>query len=234
MSMKKKVICVTGAQGHLGSAVIRRYLAAGHNVIGLDLLIKSQNSLEQDPKNPNLKWLRMDLTKTDSVASGFELLRRNSYETEVLVHCAGGFRFNYLEKTTDEELEFMLNVNLRSSFLIAREILPEMRKRNSGRLVFISSKSTLQPPAGMTAYAASKAGLNALVTALAEEVKGTQINVNAVLPSIIDTPANRKSMSKSDFSQWVTCEQLAEIIFALTQDLGKPIHGALIPVTGRV
>jgi NAD(P)-dependent dehydrogenase (short-subunit alcohol dehydrogenase family) len=86
----------------------------------------------------------------------------------------------------------------------------------------------------MSVYSATKAALNALTASLAEETKSYDINVNAVLPSIIDTPANRKDMPKADISKWVTPEALAEIIFSLTQPWGKPIHGALIPVAGRV
>jgi NAD(P)-dependent dehydrogenase (short-subunit alcohol dehydrogenase family) len=151
-----------------------------------------------------------------------------------LVHCAGGFRYAPIDQLEDKDLQFLIDANLRSSFYLVRALLPEMKKKNFGRLVLISSKSTLQAPAGLSAYAASKVGLNALVSAVAEEVKSFDININAVMPTVIDTPANRRDMPKADFSSWVSPAQLAEIIFSLTQPWGKPIHGALIPVAGRV
>ena len=109
-----------------------------------------------------------------------------------------------------------------------------MKKKNFGRMVFISARSTFQPGAGVGAYSASKSGLNMLVSSLAEEVKEFNINVNAILPTVIDTPSNRSGMPKADFSKWVKPEQLAEIIFSLTSTWGDPVHGALIPVSGRV
>jgi NAD(P)-dependent dehydrogenase (short-subunit alcohol dehydrogenase family) len=115
-----------------------------------------------------------------------------------------------------------------------RELLPPMKKRGFGRIVLVSARATLNPPAGMSAYAASKAGLNALVSSVAEELKDFDININAVMPSMIDTLANRRDMPKADFKKWVSPDALAEIIFSLTQPWGKPIHGALIPVAGRL
>ncbi len=159
---------------------------------------------------------------------------KNFEGVDTLVHCAGGFRFSLLEETSQDDFEFLLDSNFKSAFNLLKELLPGMKKRNFGRIVLVSAKSTLNPPAGMSAYAATKAGINALVTSVAEEVKPFNININAVMPSIIDTPSNRQSMPKADFSKWVNPNDLAEIIFSLTQAWGNPIHGALIPVAGRI
>lgn len=221
--MQKKVL-ITGAQGALGSQVSARFQKAGYGVTGT--LLKGT---EKPKSNPETSWLEMDLADSRSVRAA---LTGSSYPT--LIHCAGGFRFASVAETSDEDLDFLINTNLRSTFYLLRELLPEMKKNNYGRIVLISAKATLHPTAGVAAYAASKAGLNMLVASLTEELKDFDITINAVLPSIIDTPANRSSMPKADFSKWVRSEELAEIIFSLTQGFGKPIRGALLPVSGNV
>ena len=222
-SLKK--ILVTGAQGALGTHVVQRFLNGGCEVIGTYLKKMNPNII----KHPKLEWLDVDITDSQAVHNAMD-----GKSFDGVIHCAGGFRFATVENTSDDALDFLLNTNLRSTFYLLREILPRMKKQNFGRIILISSRATLLPTAGMSAYEASKSGLNMLVGSLAEEVKEFDINVNALLPTVIDTPANRKDMSQADFKKWVKPEEIAEIAFSLTQDFGKPIHGALIPVSGRV
>ena len=214
-------ILVTGAAGALGSEVVKRFHAEGYHVLATDL----KPVMEQ----ARLRWMEMDVTDVKSVRAYASRL----HEMDVFVHCAGGFRVLPADQTTGEDFDFLFNVNLRSAFLLLEQILPGMKQRNYGRIVFIGSLATLHASAGMAAYAASKAGLNVLTTALATEVKDFDINVNTVIPTVFDTPANRQSMPSVDFSSWIKTDKLAEIIFFLTQPSSQLIHGALIPVAGR-
>jgi NAD(P)-dependent dehydrogenase (short-subunit alcohol dehydrogenase family) len=222
--MNRKVL-VTGASGALGQAVVRKYVESGYSVYGAC----HENIEQQIALVPEAKWILVDLTQPESVKKAFHGL-----SFDVLIHCVGGFRFALTDQISDSDLNFLLDTNLKSAFLVVRELLPQMKKNNFGRIVFISAKSSLNPPAGMSAYAASKAGINALTLALAEEVKSFDLTVNSILPTIIDTPTNRKDMPQAKFETWVTPNELAEMILSLTSKGGRAVHGALIPVAGRV
>lgn len=222
--MKKRVF-ISGAQGALGQEVLNRFLKEDFEVFGsyYPQHIGSFESMK------NVHWIQMDITQPASVKKALA-----SQEFDYFIHCAGGFRFAKADEVSNEDLNFLIDVNLKSTFFLLHEILPGMKKRNFGRIVFISSRATLQAGTGMAAYAASKAGLNMITSALAEETKSFNITVNSVLPTVIDTPTNRKDMPDADFKSWVSPKDLAEIIFSLVSPLGQPIHGALIPVSGRV
>ena len=153
---------------------------------------------------------------------------------DALVNCAGGYRWSQIDEVSDEDLDFLVGANLRSGLLMVREVVAGMKERGFGRIVLMSSKSTLGPGEGEGPYASTKAGLNALTRAVADEVKSHDVTINAVLPSIIDTEQNRQAMPDADYSGWVKREQIAEIIYRLTQPFGDPINGALLPVAGRV
>jgi NAD(P)-dependent dehydrogenase (short-subunit alcohol dehydrogenase family) len=219
-----KTVFVTGAEGVLGAAVSQRFIEGGCKVLG------SYYS-KPGPERAGLKWLQCDLGNSASVRSVAAELRA----VDAWVHCAGGFRWMKTESAGDADIDFLINANLKSAMLLSREILPGMKERGFGRIVLISTRATVQPPGeGMGAYAATKAGLNQLTLAIAEEVRSLDININAILPTVIDTPANRADMPQADVSAWVTPAQISEIVFSLTQPWGKPIHGALIPVAGRL
>jgi NAD(P)-dependent dehydrogenase (short-subunit alcohol dehydrogenase family) len=220
-----ETVIVTGAQGALGIHVVKRFLAAGCRVIGIDRVPAKKLDV---PNESNLTWLEMDITHPA------EVRQKIPADVDALIHCAGGFRWVPTDAFSDEDLDFLINTNLKSSFLLARQVLPGMKKKNFGRLVFIGAKATLHPSAGMGLYTASKAGLNMLTGALADEVKEFDINVNTVMPSIIDTAANRADMPQADFSKWVAPAELAELIFSLTQPLTKNMNGSLVPVAGRL
>ncbi len=218
---------VTGANGALGQQVVHRFIQDGHRVIATG----RQKEPTFQVSNPSLlTWIEMDLTRQDEI----ERQLSQSKDVDYLIHCAGGFKYMTTAQVTEKDFDQLIDLNLRSAFYLAKKIIPEMKTRNYGRVVFVSAKATLSPPAGMGLYTASKSGLNALVSALAEEVKEHNINVNAVLPSLIDTPQNRGDMPKADFSKWVKPQAIAEIIYSLTQTFGDPIHGALLPISGRV
>ena len=223
--MNQKVL-ITGAQGALGSQVVQKYLSAGYQVSGT--LLKG-TKVPDSASSSKVNWIEVELGDAHSVRSA---LGQSDFGT--LVHCAGGFRFSKLDQLTDEDLEFLLSANLKSTFYLLRELLPAMKKNNFGRIVLVSAKATLGPGAGLGAYAASKVGLNMIVASLTEETKSQDITINAVLPSMIDTPANRKDMPDADFSKWVPTAELADIILSLTQPYGRSIRGALLPVSGRV
>ncbi len=223
-------ILVTGAEGILGAAVTRKFLNEGHRVFGTF----QKSSTTTHKARTSLEWIQADLASSAEAEKVVEYIIKKEGSIDAVVHCAGGFKFAKIEETTDSDYEFLLDSNLKSAFYVARAVIPRMKKEKSGRIVFIGSKSTLSPPAGMSAYASAKSGVAALTCALAEETKNFNINVNCVMPSIIDTPTNRKDMPKANFENWVTPDQLADIIYSLTQTWGDPITGAAIPVNGRV
>lgn len=218
-------VLVTGAQGGLGSFVVRKFLELGYQVTGTTI---PYNPSEIDKTLP-VSWISVDLTSSKSVQEAFR-----GKVFDIVVHCAGGFRYAPVDQTKDEDFDFLVNTNFKSSFLLARELLPAMKQQNFGRFVFVSARATFHPTAGLGVYAASKAALNLLTQTLAEETKSFNITVNSVLPTIIDTPANRRDMPKANFSDWVSPQELAEIITTLVSPVGKPIHGALIPVSGKL
>jgi NAD(P)-dependent dehydrogenase (short-subunit alcohol dehydrogenase family) len=222
--MAKQTVFVTGAEGALGGIVARRFLGGGYRVLG------THHAAGRPGSEPGVQWIAMNLGDPASVREGL----KTAGAVDVLAHCAGGFRYAELEATSDADFEFLLDANLRSTFFLLRELLPAMKKRKFGRIVLVSARSTQQPPAGMSAYCATKAAINAMVASAAEEAKPFDVNINAVMPTIIDTPANRTAMPKADYSSWVAPEALAEIIFSLTQPWGKPLNGALIPIAGRL
>jgi NAD(P)-dependent dehydrogenase (short-subunit alcohol dehydrogenase family) len=205
-----KTALITGAEGALGKVVCKKFSDEGYSVTGTD---------------------HKDLNLADSKDIQNKLKGKNF---DVVVHCAGGFRFSPIDEMKDEDFQFLIDANLKSTANILRQVIPNMKKNNFGRIVLVGSSGALNPKSGMGPYAATKAGLHALVMAAADEVKKFNININAVLPSVIDTPANRSAMPKADSKSWVSPQDLADIIFSLTQDMGNSIHGALIPVNGRV
>lgn len=230
-------VLVTGAAGALGSRVCARFLQANCTVIAADLPASVPGDapgVQADSDQENLHWVGMDLRQADAIRSGVNAVEESLGSIDALVHCAGGFRWTLMGEASNADIDFLIDANLRSSLLILREVLPRMKAQNRGRIVLISSKSTLNPQQGEGPYAATKAALNALTKSIADEVKELDVTINALLPSVIDTPANRKAMPDSNFEHWVGSEQLAEIIFTLTRPTGAPMNGALIPVAGNM
>ncbi|HEX7769606.1 MAG TPA: SDR family oxidoreductase, partial [Dokdonella sp.] len=153
---------------------------------------------------------------------------------DALVNIAGTFRWETLSDGSPDTWDLLYKVNLRSAVAASKAALPHLRASGSGRIVNIGAGAAAKAGAGMGAYAASKAGVARLTEALAEELKDHGITVNAVLPSIIDTPPNRADMPKADFDRWVKPEQLADVIVFLLSDRAAAVTGALLPVSGRV
>jgi NAD(P)-dependent dehydrogenase (short-subunit alcohol dehydrogenase family) len=217
-----KTVLVTGASGGLGGTVVETLAAAGWSVLAADRTART-------PAGSNVKPVAMDVTSTASIQQALA----GQAPVDALVHCAGGFRFGAATQVTDEDVDLLLGLNLKSAILLARALLPGMQQRNKGSLVFVGAAGALSPKSGMATYAASKAGLHAFTVALADEVRPTNITVNAILPSTIDTPQNRSAMPQANTAAWVTPQQLAGVVKMLLSPDGAAFHGALLPVTHR-
>src|SRR5262249_52181024 len=138
-----------------------------------------------------------------------------------------------LHETPLDDLEFMLNLNARSVFVMCQAVIPQMIDQNRGAIINIASRAALGGGAGAAAYSASKAAVVRLTESMDAELKDRGINVNCVMPGIIDTPQNRAAMPGADFSKWVTTEAVADVILFLASEGARAIHGAAIPVYGR-
>lgn len=235
---KRGVVLITGTAGSLGKAVARRFTQDAASspdalpVVGLDLGYEHEEILV-DAELENFCTRRLDATDPDHVRAVFEEVREAFGPVRAMVHCAGGFRWSHLDTISDADISFLLDVNLRSSFYMVREALADLKREGRGHIVLISSKSTLSPGEGEGVYAATKAGLNAIVQSVAREIASLDCTINAVLPSILDTPPNREEMPDADFDTWVKLDDLAHIIHTFTSPIGAPINGALLPVTAR-
>lgn len=230
--LKDKVIAVTGGFGQLGLSVVQAALAAGARVAALD---RAPAPADPAALGGALALGGLDLAEPDTAAQSLEQVSRRFGGLDGLVNIAGTFRFEALEGGSLDTWDFLYRVNLRSAVSTSKAALPHLRQRGGGRIVNIGAGAAVaRAGAGMGAYAASKAGVIKLTESLADELKDLGITVNAVLPSIIDTPANRADMPKADFTRWVPPRDIAAVIVFLLSDHAKAVTGAAIPVPGRV
>jgi NAD(P)-dependent dehydrogenase (short-subunit alcohol dehydrogenase family) len=226
--MDGKVVVVTGALGALGKVVAQAALARGARVAGVD------HAQAQTPATPNrIELGGVDLSDAAQAKKAIDAAASHFGRLDALINIAGGFAFETVAEGESKTWQRMYALNVATALNASRAALSHLASAGAGRIVNIGAMGALQAGAGMGAYAASKAGVHRLTEALAAEWKG-KITVNAVLPSIIDTAANRASMPNADFAKWVTPRELAEVILFLASDAASAVTGALIPVSGRV
>jgi NAD(P)-dependent dehydrogenase (short-subunit alcohol dehydrogenase family) len=226
--MDGKVIIVTGASGALGRVVAETALARGARVAGLD------HAPSQIPATPNrIELGGIDLSDAAQAKKAIDHVVAHFGALDALINIAGGFAFEAIAEGDPRTWQHMYALNVLTALNASQAAIPHLAASSSGRIVNVGAMGALQAGAGMGPYAASKAGVHRLTEALAAEWKG-KITVNAVLPSTIDTTANRASMPKADFAKWVTPEELANVILFLVSDQASAVTGALLPVSGRV
>lgn len=226
--MRDKVVVITGAFGQLGRVVAGRAVAEGARVAALD-------HAAEPPSGFEAAFIRggLDLADEGQAQAVMEAVANELGRIDVLVNIAGGFVWETTADGSAETWARMQRLNLTTCLNASRAALPHLAASPAGRIVNIGAKGALSAAAGMGAYAASKSGVHRLTEALAEEYKG-RVTVNAVLPSIIDTPQNRADMPDADPAKWVTAEELASVILFLASDAASGVTGALVPVAGRV
>ncbi|MDA9466337.1 SDR family oxidoreductase [Bradyrhizobium sp. CCBAU 53415] len=226
--MQDKVLVVTGALGALGKVVVETAQARGARVAGID------HAPSQAPAGADrIEIGGVDLSDGAQAKTAVETAARHFGRLDALINIAGGFAFETVGDGDSATWQRMHALNVLTALNTSRAALPHLAASKAGRIVNIGAMGALQAGSGMGPYAASKAAVHRLTEALASEWKG-KITVNAVLPSIIDTRANRADMPKADFSKWVTPLELAEVILFLASDAASGVTGALIPVGGRV
>jgi NAD(P)-dependent dehydrogenase (short-subunit alcohol dehydrogenase family) len=219
-------IIVTGGFGVLGQAVAEAFIAAGDKVSRVDFVATAHT-----PLPGALDVGGVDLTDATATQVALDKIAAAHGGLDVLVNVAGGFIWETLEGGSIDSWARMQSMNLISNATITRLALPLLQMSAAGRVINIGAGAAIKAGMGMGAYAASKSGVHRLTEALAEELAGTSVTVNAVLPSIIDTPTNRSDMPDADTAQWVQPAALAEVILFLASPAARAITGALIPVT---
>jgi NAD(P)-dependent dehydrogenase (short-subunit alcohol dehydrogenase family) len=232
--MDGKIIVVTGASGALGKVVVERAICMGARLAAMDHASASHAANGQD----RLEIGGVDLSDAAQAGKAIETVAAHFGGLDVLINVAGGFVFETVADSSTQALpnqnwEKMYRLNVLTALNASRSAIPHLVKSSAGRIVNIGAMGALHAGAGMGPYAASKAGVHRLTEALAAELKG-KVTVNAVLPSTIDTPANRASMPDADFHTWVTSEELANVILFLAGNEASAVTGALLPVSGRV
>ena len=225
-------VVISGAAGALGAAVAEAFAAMGAQMALLDRAPDAKG-LDARLGAPHFFLGQVDLTDFGQAQRALAAVASQMGRIDVLVNIAGGFRWETLAAGSPDTWDFLYDINLRTAVCASKAALPHLTPRR-GRIINIAAAAVTKAGMGMGAYAASKAGVVKLTEALAEELKDQAINVNAVMPSIIDTPTNRAEMPDADFSRWVAPSALADVIVFLASAAARAITGASIPVVGRV
>jgi NAD(P)-dependent dehydrogenase (short-subunit alcohol dehydrogenase family) len=232
MPERTQSVLITGGTGGLGAAVTAAFLDAGWRVVVPWIL---ESELERVTEQEGLEVVRADLFEPDDVARA---VRTASTEPaaplRALVNLVGGFDApgNVVDVPL-ERFERMFELNLRPTYLVSQRAIPELVASGGGAIVCVSSRAGVHPFAGAAGYCASKAAVLAFAQALAAEHAGDGVRCNAILPSMIDTPANRASMPPEEHAKLVPPEQIARVIRHLCSEDSAPTSGAAIPVYGR-
>ena len=227
--LEGKKIVVTGGFGALGRAVGIALTRAGAEVALVDKAT-TPSDLQDSPH----AWGEVDLNNGEVARHSLSAAAERLGGLDGLVNVAGGFVWETVANGDVGTWDRLYAMNVRTALLASQAALPHLLRRGGGRIVNVGALAAAQAKSGMGAYTAAKAGVARLTEALAEEVKDRGVTVNAVLPSIIDTPANRAAMPDEDPARWVDPAALAGVIVFLQSEAASPITGALIPVKGRV
>lgn len=230
--MPDRVIAITGAFGALGRTVAAVAAKRGHALALIDRAPAAPPGLEAAD---TLLLPAADLSSSAGTATAIAAIKTRFGRLDALLNIAGAFKWMTLEDSRDEDWDELYRINVLTAANMCRAALPLLKASGTGRIVNVGAGAAAgKAGAGMGAYTASKAGVHKLTEALADELKGQGVTVNAVLPSTIDTPANRKDMPDAKFDTWVQAEELAEVMLFLASPEASGVTGALIPVSGRV
>ncbi len=231
-----QVAVITGAAGNLGAACVRAFHRAGAKLALIDLLSDRFPSLYPELADGKDCYFAPPTDGADpaSAAAAVDGIKRRFGRIDALINTVGGYRAGTpLHKTPLGDWDLMLGLNARSVFVMCQAVIPQMLSQNRGRIVNVASRAALSGDAGHAAYSASKAAVVRLTESMDAELKDNGVNVNCVMPAIIDTPQNRAAMPDADFSKWVSPEAVADVILFLASEGARAIHGASIPVYGR-
>jgi NAD(P)-dependent dehydrogenase (short-subunit alcohol dehydrogenase family) len=232
LNFANQTIVVTGAAGNLGRAVAKQFHDAGARIILVD--VKDEYLAPHFPQSdPRYVKLALDLLDRDAVVQAFGDIEARYGGINALCAVAGGFAMGAaVHDTPDAQWDAMYDLNVRTLLYSARAVVPGMIARGAGKIVAVGANAAVKGIAQMGSYCASKSAVMRIVESMAGELREKSINVNCVLPSILDTPENRAAMPDVDPALWVAPSDLASVIVFLCSDQAKAVHGALIPVVG--
>lgn len=229
--LTNQVAVVTGAAGNLGQAVAETLLHAGARLALADR--DTGANMARYEGRDDVLVVPVNLLEADSVQQMADAVMARFGRIDILCNIAGGFAMgDPVHETTDRTWDFMLNLNARAVVYAARAVVPVMLAQGRGKIVNVAARQAQQGKAKMGAYIASKSAVIRLTETMADELRHQGINVNCILPGTIDTPQNRESMPKADFSKWVPPQELAAVVHFLVSDGAHAVHGAAVPVYG--
>lgn len=232
MRFDHRTVIVTGAAGNLGKAIAHAFAALGGNLVLVDLArehLAGAFGAEDDHRC----LVAANLVQTQGAQQAAQAALERFGRIDVLCNIAGGFRMGEMvHETSDENWNFLFDINARTVLNAARAVVPHMLAAGSGKIVNVGAFAAQRGVAQMGAYTASKATVIRMTEAMAAELREKNVNVNCVLPTIIDTPENRAAMPKADPAKWVAPSDLASVIVFLASDAARAVHGAALPVTG--
>lgn len=231
-----KTFVITGGTGGLGSALVRRLVPEGHRLVVTYLLPEEAERFESEFEvdEERLLLLRVDCTNPEAVNTLMKDVAAKLGAIHGLAALVGGWAGGRdVEETDDIRLERMIDLNLRSAFYTVRAAIPYLKQAGWGRIVLVGSKAAVEFPSGQAAFNIAKAGVVALGRSVAQELEGTGVTANVLMPSVIDTPATRQSLPYADYVTWPTPDEIAAVArFLLSEDSGV-MNGAQVEVYGR-
>jgi NAD(P)-dependent dehydrogenase (short-subunit alcohol dehydrogenase family) len=236
MNLKNQVAIITGAVGNLGFATARVFQSAGARTVLIDRSPDRAREIFKDIVDSPEHLLAggVDLTDPASLGKLIERTLGRFGRVDVLVNTVGGYRGGKPVHEADlADWDFLFNINVRTTLLSCRAVIPQMLKQGSGRIINVASRDGLNGSAGYAAYSASKSAVLRLTESLSHELKASNINVNCILPGTIDTPQNRAAVPDGDFSKWVEPAAIADVIVFLASDASRAVTGAAVPVYGK-
>ncbi len=231
-----RTVVITGGTGGLGKALVHRLVSQDYRLAVTYLLPDEATAFEEEFEvdEDRLLLTRVDATNAEAVASLFKDVSERWGEIHGLLSLVGGWAGGRdVEETDDVRLERMLDLNLRSAFYSVRTALPYLREAGWGRIILVGSRGAVDYPTSQAAFNISKAGVVALGKSVANELEGTGVTANVLMPSVIDTPATRSSLPYADYLSWPTPDEIAAVAEFLLGDESGVMNGALVPVYGQ-
>ena len=232
MTFKDRTVMVTGATGNLGQALAAAFAQQGARLVLLGRQTDAMRIVFGE-EGPDRLYLATDLLDAQQVSAAFNAAVHRFARVDVLCNLAGGFRMGpAVHQTEDSTWDLLEDINVRTLLNMARVVVPHMIECGGGKIINVGAFAAQRGVAAMGAYCAAKSSVMRLTESMAAELRERNINVNCVLPTIMDTPENRSAMPDADPARWVAPEDLANVIVFLASPAARAIHGVALPVTG--